>query len=248
MTTNGNPPLMGKTAWITGASRGVGHALGHAFARAGARVVLGARGLDALDALADGIKSEGGTALPLPLDLEEWESCKAFAAKARDAFGPPDVLVNNAGIGVFRPVDEFREDEFERQFRVNVFGAYYMTKLALPMMRAAGAGDIVNISSLAGESSAPMGSAYFATKHALNGFTKCVMEEARPAGVRVVLVAPGSIDTRFHLDSHPGSNPKDQSWMVRPQEVADTVVLAVCAPRGALLSRIDIRPANKPSK
>ena len=245
---NEGKPLTGKTAWVTGASRGVGHAVSVTLARAGADVVCGARDEEALANLVEVIESTGGTALGHRLDVSEWESCKTFAEAARDKLGLPDILVNNAGIGTFRPVDEFLEDEFERQFRVNVFGVYYMTKLALPMMRENGGGDVVNVSSLAGESAAPRGSAYFATKHALNGFTKCVMEEARPDNVRVILVCPGSVDTRFHLDSHPGSHPKDQSWMVRPQDVAESIVSAVAAPRHALFSRIDIRPSKKPKK
>jgi NAD(P)-dependent dehydrogenase (short-subunit alcohol dehydrogenase family) len=204
--------------------------------------------MEALGRLRDVIAARGGRAEPIALDVESPESCAAFAAEARERLGLPSILVNNAGIGVFRPVDEFLPDEFERQFRVNVFGLYHMTRLALPLMKQAGEGDIVNVSSLAGESSAPRGSAYFATKHAVNGFTKCVMEEAREHGIRVMLLCPGSIDTRFHVDSHPGSHAKDQSWMLEARDVAAALVHAASAPRGALLSRIDARPARPARK
>jgi len=211
-------------------------------------VVLGARDAQALEGVVDVIRAAGGRAAAIPLDVSDQASCAAFAARAVETAGLPDFLVNNAGVATFRPVDKFEPDEFERQFRVNVFGVYYMTRLALPLMRENGSGTIVNVSSLAGEGAAQMGSAYFATKHALNGFTKCVMEEARQEGIRVALVCPGSVDTAFHVDSHPGMHTRDQTWMVRAADIADAVVHALSAPPGTLVSRIDVRPVATPPK
>lgn len=237
-------PLHDQTAWITGASRGIGRAIAHALAEAGAHVVLGARAMDQLTAVAESIAAKGHKATALALDVESWESCQRFAEAARTAAGSPNVLVNNAGMGIFRPVDQFLDDEFEKQFRVNVFGTFYMTRLAVPLMRELGGGCIVNVSSLAGESEAKMGTGYFASKHAVHGFTRSLMLDVREHNIRVTLLCPGSVDTRFHHESHPGSHPKDQSWMVPAEEIAAAVLYAVTAPHSAMVSRIEVRPTR----
>lgn len=239
-------PLDGKTAWITGASRGIGRSIARRLAAAGAHVVLGARTADQTGQVADAIAAGGGRATALELDVTDPESARAFAEAAREAAGLPDVLVNNAGIGVFRPVENFLPDEFESQFRVNVFGTFYMTRAVVPLMRQNGAGHIVNVSSLAGESVGRMGSGYFSSKWAVHGFTKCIFEELREDDIKVTLVCPGSVDTRFHHDSHPGSHDnKDQSWMVNPDDVANSVLHVLTLPPEAVVSKIDVRPQKK---
>ena len=237
-------PLNNKTAWITGAGRGIGLATAHALGQAGAHVILGARSMNQIEDAAEAIRSSGGTADAISLDVAERDSCEEFAARAHEKAGHPSFLINNAGIGTFRPVQHFQEEEFEQQFRVNVFGTYYMTRIVVPLMQELGGGHIVNVSSLAGEHQAKMGTGYFATKHAVNGFTKCLMLDVRDMGIRVTLVCPGSVDTRFHVDSHPGSHQKDQSWMLSPKEVADAIMHALTAPCETLVSKIDIRPSK----
>lgn len=243
-----NGSLRGRTAWITGASRGIGRAVALAFARAGAHVLVGARTAQQLDTIVEILRQEGHSATALPLDVSSWESCQDFARGALDQAGNPDLLVNNAGIGVFRPVDKFEEDEFERQFRVNVFGTFYMTRLAVPRMKELGGGHIFNVSSMAGESEAKMGCGYFASKHAVHGFTKCLLQDVREDGIRVTLVCPGSVDTRFHHESHPGSHPKDQSWMVTPEQVAESILHVATMAEPALVSRLEIRPSRLPGQ
>lgn len=240
--------LGNKTAWVTGASRGIGRAIAVALAEAGAHVILGARNMDQLRQTEEALRAAGARVAALVLDVASLESCEAFAREASERAGDPAILVNNAGIGIFRPVENFEPDEFERQFRVNVFGTYYMTRLALPGMRRLGAGHIVNVSSLAGESEAPMGTAYFASKHAVHGFTKSLLQDVRDQGIRVTLVCPGSVDTRFHIDSHPGMHERDQTWMVPPSEIAAAVLHALTAPAGTCVSRVDVRPLSKPRK
>lgn len=241
-------PLHNQTAWVTGASRGIGKAIAHALAMAGARVVAGARDKEALDQNVEAIRAAGGEADAIALDVTQWTDCQAFAESAVKLAGNPSVLVNNAGIGLMKTVDQFEPEEFESQFRVNVFGMFYMTKLVVPRMRDEGRGHIVNISSLAGENEAKGGAAYFASKHAVNGFTKCLFQDVREDGIRVTLVCPGSVDTRFHLDSRPQAHERDQTWMVTPQEIAGTVVHIVTLPFEALVSKIDIRPTQKGKK
>lgn len=246
MTSVSTRPLHSKIAWITGASRGIGRATATMLADAGARVFMGARNMEQLRQVETAIASRGGSASALELDVADAESCARFAAAAREAGGLPDILINNAGMGVFRHVENFLPGEFERNFQVNVFGMFYMTRLAVPMMRLNGGGHIVNVSSLAGESSGKMGSGYFASKHAVHGFTKCLLDEVRDDDIKVTLVCPGSVDTRFHHDSHPGSheNP-DQTWMAKPEDVASAILHALTTPAAALVSKIDVRPQKK---
>ena len=239
-------PLVGKTAWVSGASRGIGRAVAHALAAAGAHVVGGARRAEHLDTMASVIRQDGGRADGIALDVASWESCQVFAARALDLAGPPSILVNAAGIGIFRPIDTLSPEEFEAQFRVNVFGTFYLCKLAVPPMKDLGGGTIVNVSSLAGESQERMGSGYFASKHAVHGFTKSLALDVRDAGIRVTLLCPGSVDTRFHVDSHPGSHAKDQAWMVTPQQVAESVLFACTVTGAAWVSKLDVRPLSVP--
>ncbi len=248
MSDNQLRPLQNRCAWVTGASRGIGRAIALTLASAGARVVLGARSVDQLDQVVESIRANGGIAHGVELDVSLLESCEAFATKAREFEGNPDILINNAGVGIFRPIDGFQPDEFEQQFRVNVFGTFYMTKLVIPAMKDNGFGHVINISSLAGENDGYMGTGYFASKHAVHGFTKSLFQDVRKFGIKVTLVCPGSVDTRFHYDSHPGSHLKDQSWMVMPQDVADSVLHVLSLPKQALVSKIDVRPTVLPQK
>lgn len=245
--SNTEKSLIHETIIITGASRGIGQATAHQLAAAGAHVVLGARNMDQLNAVVDAIKSKGGKATAMELDVSKRESCEEFINKTRDQIGIPTVLINNAGIGTFRPIEKFQPDEFEEQFRVNVFGTFYMTHFSVPLMKENGRGHIVNVSSLAGKNAAPMGSGYFATKWAVNGFSQSLFQDVRQHNIRVTTVCPGSVDTRFHLDSHPGSHPKDQSWMVQPRDVANTIHHVITLPENCTISEIEVRPTNKAS-
>ena len=248
MSNESSKPLLKKSALITGASRGIGEAIAHSLAAAGAHVIIGARSEDQLQKVADAINSSGGKATPVVFDVSNKDECEKFIEKARDVSGNPDFLINNAGLGVFRPIEKFQDDEFEKQFRINVFGPFYLTRSCVPLMKENGRGHIVNVSSLAGKNSAKMGSGYFATKWAIQGFSKCVFEDVREHNIKVTTVCPGSVDTRFHVDSHPGSHPKDQSWMVSPEEVADSVLHLLLQPDHCIVSDLDIRPTNKPKQ
>ncbi len=239
-------PLLNKTALITGASRGIGERIAQRLADAGATVVLGARNVESIESVAKSIRNRGGKAFVQSLDVAEREQCEAFVAKAREVAGLPNFLINNAGMGTFRPVDQFLADEFEQQFRVNVFGTFYMMHFCVPLMKQNNGGHIVNISSLAAKNAAPMGSGYFATKWAVQGMSKCVFEEVRQHNIRVTTICPGSVDTRFHYDSHPNSHEKDQSWMISPEDVADSTLHVLTLPGNSLISEMEIRPCKKP--
>lgn len=240
--------LVGKTAWVTGASRGIGRAVAHRLADAGAHVMLAARDGSMLAGVVEAIRAGGGKADAAPLDVADWAACQAWSEAARETAGMPDFLVNAAGMGTFRPIDHFHDGEFERQFAVNVFGTFYMCRLAVAQMRTLGGGHIVNVSSLAGENEAKMATGYYASKYAVHGFTKCLLQDVRDLDIKVTLVCPGSVDTRFHTDSHPGMHERDQSWMVSPDQVAEAIHGVLVLPAPALVSKIDVRPLKKPMK
>lgn len=242
MTAGERTPLHGRVAWITGASRGIGAAIGRALAREGATVVLGARTVDSLLRVEESIVAKGGRAASRPLDLADAQSIAAFASSTESEFGPPAILVNNAATATFRDADKLTVEEFDRMMAVNVRGPWLLCRAALPGLIACGSGHIVNVSSLAGAHAMRMGSGYCASKAALNMLSDCLMLELRERGVRVTLVCPGSVDTRFHTDSHPGMHARDQSWMLDPEDVAACVVSALTLPSHAMLSRLEVRP------
>lgn len=239
--------LAGRTAWVTGASRGIGRAVAHALAGAGAEVCLGARSADALGQVAEAITAKGGRAHALALDVASWESCAAFAEEAVNLAGPPHLLVNNAGYGLFQDLDVMTAEEFEKQIRINLVGPWSMVKLAAPHLRRHGAGTIVNISSIAGRVGFKRGTAYCAAKAGLNMMGECLMQELREDAIRVVTIAPGSVESRFHRDALPASNPADTSWMLETDRIAEAVLHVLAAPEGTLVNYYEVRPL-KPGK
>ncbi len=234
--------LEGKTAWITGASRGIGRAVATILAEAGAEVVLGARSEESLRQAAEVIASAGGKAHAVALDVASWASAEAFAARALELAGPPAILVNNAGLGIFREVDAMAVEDFDRQIDINLKGPWYMARLAIPHMKRLGGGDIVNIGSIAGTAAFKRGSAYCAAKAGLRAMTEALMHDLREHSIRTTLIAPGSVETGFHRVALPSGHHNDQSWMLEPETIAEAVLHALSAPAGTLVSSYEIRP------
>lgn len=158
------------------------------------------------------------------------------------------MLVNNAATATFRNFENLSPEEFDAMYATNVRGPWLLSKCALPHLLRAADPAIVNLSSLAGSHASLMGAGYCASKAALDMLSEVQFLELRKRGVRVLLVKPGSIDTRFHVDSHPGMHQRDQSWMLTPEDVARTVIEALRLPQQALVSRIDIRPLAVPPR
>jgi short-subunit dehydrogenase len=187
--------LKGAVAVVTGASSGIGEATAIELARRGARVVLAARRIERLEAIAVQIERAGGTALALACDVEDRDRLKALPTVVREAFGPTDILINNAGVpgkGIF--MDHSSED-LERIVRVNVLGVMHGTRAFLPGMLERGHGHIVNVASLAGRFAAPGASVYCATKHAVVAFSEALNYEVAERGVLVTSVNPGFVET-----------------------------------------------------
>jgi 3-oxoacyl-[acyl-carrier protein] reductase len=155
-------------------------------------------------------------------------------------FGGLDVLVNNAGVGVFRPIQEFSLEDWEYTIGTNLTGVFLCVREALPRFRQRGRGQIINISSLAGKNPLPSGAAYNASKFGLNGFSESVMLDTRNDNVRVSYIMPGSVATEFN--GHEVS--QADSWKIAPEDVAEIVQLVVSVPERTLISRVEVRPAK----
>jgi short-subunit dehydrogenase len=182
---------------VTGASSGIGEALAYRFAREGARIGLLARREDRLSEVATRVRSLGGEALVVPVDLASGERAGSAIREVEAAFGRIDVLVNNAGFGLYAPLASVPRPDLERLFAVNTFGALACIQAALPGMRRARRGLIINVSSIVGRRALPMTGAYGASKYAMQGLSDALRVELAGTGVRVSVVCPGYTATEF---------------------------------------------------
>lgn len=234
--------LNGRVAVVTGATEGIGRAIAVALGRAGARLAICARTKANVDSAVGDLRAEGFEAVGAACDVGEPDEVERFSAFVRDTCGDPDVLVNNAGIGRFGFVEELTLDDWDATIRTNVRSLFLVTRAFLPAMKARGSGDVVNIVSLAGRNGFPGGVAYTASKHAALGFSRSLLLETRPHGIRVIAVLPGSVDTPF-FDKQDEMQP-DRKRILKAEDVARAVLDALSLPRGATVSELDIRPAN----
>jgi NAD(P)-dependent dehydrogenase (short-subunit alcohol dehydrogenase family) len=228
-------PLTGKVAFITGGSRGIGFATAKAFVSQGAKVAIVGTNQDRLDAA---VGELGGEVFGVPADVARHEDVERAVSTTVARFGRLDVLVNNAGIGVYRPVAEMTIDEWNRTFATNVNGMFYCCRAALPHLRQH-AGWIINISSLSSTGPFANGAAYCASKSAVNTFSDVLMQEVRYDGVRVACVLPGSVNTGFG-----GRANTKSEWALQPEDVAEMIINLVAFPPRGLPSRVEIRPAQ----
>ena len=182
---------MSKVVLVTGASAGMGREAAILLAEQGHRVYAGARRLDRMADLA----ARGVTAVEM--DVTNSDDNERAVGRIVEGEGRIDVLINNAGFGLYGPVEEVPLDDARYQFEVNLFGVAHLTQLVLPHMRAQGSGRIVNVSSVGGRVFSPLGAWYHATKHALEGWSDCLRIETEPFNIEVVLIEPGLIRTDF---------------------------------------------------
>jgi NAD(P)-dependent dehydrogenase (short-subunit alcohol dehydrogenase family) len=229
----------GKVAVVTGGNRGIGRGIAEALAKDGYTVALTARAQADADAAAAAL---GAGARGYACDVRRHPEVQAlFRAVARD-LGGVDVLVNNAGIGLFGPIAEMAVEDFHAVIETNVHGVFHCTREAIPQLRARGGGYIFNVSSLAGRNAFPGAGAYCASKHAVNGFSEVLFQELRDDGIRVTYLMPGSVATDFGR----GSAAK-AGWALQPEDIGAMVVDLLHSHPRALHSRVEMRP-SRPQK
>lgn len=229
-------------ALVTGATLGIGRATAFALGRAGYQVGVCARNPARVESLLQELAAEGISAAGRPADVGEPEPVRALVETVTAALGPIDVLVNNAGIAILKPFAELALSEWDATMATNLRSLYLVTREVLPGMRARKTGFVVNVASLAGKNAFAGGTAYVASKHAVLGFTKTLMLEVRKDGVRVLAVCPGSVDTE--LMRNQSALTPNLANVLRSEDVAEAILAAIRMPPRALVSEIDIRPAN----
>ena len=195
--------LDGRHALVTGASSGIGAAIAKELSRRGARVTLVARGRPALEDVAASIRAEGGEVTVEPADLADLDAVEALAGRVLAA-GTPDVLVNNAGAGEWRAVEESAPGDALRMMRVPYLGAFELTRALAPAMIERGSGHVVCMTSLAGFTHIPGANAYAVARWAMRGFAGQLRADLRGTGVGVTLVSPAVVKTPY-FDHNPGS-------------------------------------------
>ncbi|HEX6910062.1 MAG TPA: SDR family oxidoreductase [Longimicrobium sp.] len=232
--------LAGKTAIVTGSSKGIGYAIAEALAREDANVVVNARNAQEVQLAAERLDPLGsGHVAAVPGDMRSYHDVKTMIGAALD-LGGLDVLVNNAGVGGFAPVDQLTVEQWDSIIGTNLTGVFYACREAVPHMRSRGGGWIINIGSLAGKNPFAGGAAYNASKFGLLGFSEAMMLDVREDGIRVCCVMPGSVNTYFNDKKPDPAN----DWMIQPQDIARIVMDLLEFPENALPSRIEVRPTR----
>ncbi|WP_193046713.1 SDR family oxidoreductase [Mycolicibacterium baixiangningiae] len=247
-----NTPLAGRVAVVTGASSGIGEATAQRLAAVGARVAVAARRTDNLERLAERIRSDGGTALVLPLDVTDRDAVTAAADRVTDEFGPADLVFNNAGVQLISAIEELKVNDWQRQIDLNVTGVMNVIGAFVPqLIAAAGAGrpaDLITTSSIAATRVLEKFSVYSGTKAYLSQLTRLLRVELGRKMVRVSTVEPGMVDTELPLHV---TDPDASKLMadlladidvLTPADVAETVAFIAAVPRHVNLTEITILP------
>jgi 3-oxoacyl-[acyl-carrier protein] reductase len=233
---------MPSTALITGATEGIGRAIAFTLGAAGYKVGVCARTESKLRDLLTELRAKGITVAGLPCDVGDEAAVERLTGHVAAELGPIDTLINNAGIGILKPLLDLTTAEWDATMATNLRSLFLVTRAVLPGMRQRKRGSIVNISSLAGRNGLAGGTAYSASKHAVLGFSRSLMLEVRQDNVRVIAVCPGSVDTAL-LHQQSMLKP-DFAKILRPEDVAQAVLDLLRLPERALVSEVDIRPTN----
>ncbi len=234
--------LEGKNAVVTGGTRGIGLAIAEALGVAGAGVgVCGRSQQNVENAVRHLTKRSKSKVAAKVADVRDSTEVGKFFEFVDRELGAIDIVVNNAGVGVFKSVAELSVDEWQRTLETNLSGVFYCSKEALRRFQNRAGGYIINISSLAGKNAFAGGAAYNASKFGLNGLSEAMMLDHRYDNVRVSYVMPGSVATEFTTGSG------DADWKIAPEDVAEIVLMLLKTPVRTLISRVEVRP-SKPKK
>lgn len=237
--------LANRTAIVTGGTKGIGLAIARALVAAGVNVSISSRHEDEIEKTTAELNKFGtGQCVGFVCDVRDEAQVKSFFARTLAALGGLDILINNAGIGIFGPVESTSGDDFRAVIETNLCGVFYCCHEAIPLMKQRGGGYILNVSSLAGANPHSNMTAYNASKFGLNGFSEALMQEVRHDNIKVSYIMPGSVNTEFG-----GDEPSpEKSWQLQPEDIARVVMDLLQYPDRALPSRVEIRPSRPPKR
>ena len=249
-------PLQDTVALVTGASSGIGDATARELARRGAAVVIVARRKDRLDALAEQIGNDGGTALAVEADVTDEDQVRRLVADAVERFGRLDTVINNAGVMLLGPIADAPTEEWDRMIDLNLKGLLYVAHATLPhLLNAAGqaprrVADLVNVSSVAGRVARRNSGVYNLTKHGVGAFSEALRQEVTRRHVRVSLVEPGAVVTELldHTRSEirePLREKDREIERLEPEDIADAIAFIVTRPRRTAINEVLIRPTEQ---
>jgi NAD(P)-dependent dehydrogenase (short-subunit alcohol dehydrogenase family) len=230
-----------KVAIVTGGSRGIGREIALALAGEGAAIVPAARSAERLAEVADAARKAGGRALPVVTELTDERAIRDLVRATDEAFGRLDILVNNAGVTHAARLEETRTEDLDRCWAVNARAPFLLCREALPLLRRADRGYVVNISSVVGVKGYPLQSAYTASKHALRGMSIALAEELRGTNVRVHVLCPGAVDTGMVGNVRPDIKKED---LLAPAEIAELVLYLVTHEGNAVVDELHVRRAG----
>ncbi|HZM85914.1 MAG TPA: SDR family oxidoreductase [Blastocatellia bacterium] len=231
-----------KTAVVTGATRGIGLAVSRALLARGARVFICSRNEADVERIVSDLNREHPDRVHgAACDVRSHDEVHSLFESVRHAFGSLDILVNNAGIGSRSYIEQMSVQEWNATIETNISGVFYCCREAIPLIKANGGGDIINIGSLAGKHASAGSAAYCASKFALVGFSEALMQEVRFDHIRVSHLMPGSVNTSF---SRGGGQDPTQTWKLSPEDVAATVINLLEMDPRALISQVEIRPSE----
>jgi 3-oxoacyl-[acyl-carrier protein] reductase len=234
-------PLKGKVALVTGGSRGIGKAIARKLASLGTAVSICGRDAAVLEKSANEIREGGYPVYAQIADVTKVADVETLVRATQEKLGSISILVNNAGIGLFGPVQEKSEEEWDLVINTNLKSIFLVSRAVMPSMIRGGVGDIINISSLAGKNTFAGGGIYCASKWGVQGLTGCMAEDLRGHGIRVSAICPGSVATEFS-----GRGPKDPKKVLSPEDVAHAVAMLVLQGPQSFISEVHLRPLAKP--
>ncbi|HEV3142134.1 MAG TPA: SDR family oxidoreductase [Vicinamibacterales bacterium] len=246
--------IRGQVALVTGGSRGIGFAIARALVAEGVQVAVTGKDGAHLSAARPKLEAAGPSAVEtLQADVRNYDEVKRAVDATVARFGGLDILINNAGVGIFKEVASMTPEQWAEVIDTNLTGVFHACHAALPHLRRRGGGYIINISSLAGKNPFAEGAAYCASKSGLNGFSEALMQEVRYDNIRVSYVMPGSVATGFSSGGRGAGAPglidesKGADWKISADEVAEVVINLLRHNPRSLPSRVELRP-SKPRK
>ena len=236
-TRNDMLNLTGKVAIVTGSTKGIGLAIAERMVNEGASVVVNSRTTSDVEAVAEQL---GSATVGMACNVSDPTACERLIDQTVERFGRLDVLINNAGAGILKSITEMSIEEWRQQIDVNLGGVFYLSKAAIPHLSATGNGFIINIGSLAGRNFFPGGTGYNASKAGLIGMTEAMMLDVRHDDVRVSIIMPGSVNTRFGGKDQS----QERSWPLEADDCALAVMQLLEYPKEAHVSRMEMRPSQ----